>query len=321
MKPPRPRAARPPAGRAPLRLKSDADLRALQRLMLRAITRPLTADDLLAPEWEGGRRTAEIAATFIKPNDRLSAFERLQIYARCYWFRVIDAAYDDAPGLRALLGEEKFSALIRAYLAKYPSRSFSLRNLCARLPQFIAEEPQWTAPRTALALAMARFEWAQTVAFDGASRPILTRSELARTPPERLRLGLQPYLSLLRLEWPLDDYVLAVKKPGVLRGETSNVVASGPRRKARRAVPVPSRRRIHLVVHRFEHRLFYKRIEAPAFRILRALAAGKTLSVAVEAAGGAVTPKQAQEWFATWMELGWLCRAPAARKASAPAPE
>ena len=30
------------------------------------------------------------ASEFIKPNDRLSSFERLEIYNRQYWFRLLD---------------------------------------------------------------------------------------------------------------------------------------------------------------------------------------------------------------------------------------
>jgi hypothetical protein len=42
----------------------------------------------------------DVAAEFIKPNDRLSSFERLEIYNRQYWFRVLDCLYDDYPGPR-----------------------------------------------------------------------------------------------------------------------------------------------------------------------------------------------------------------------------
>lgn len=190
---PRPVGLKPPPKHAPDRLQSTGDLRTLQRLMTHALVRPLTPGDNLQPRWLDGRPLADVAAEFIKPNDRLTSFERLQIYSRSYWYRLIDCVYDDSPGLRALLGEKKFSALVRAYLAKYPSRSFTLRNLCSRLPQFIREEPRWTVPRTALAHAVARFEWAQTVAFDGEARPVLTPDDIADAPPARLRLGLQPW--------------------------------------------------------------------------------------------------------------------------------
>ncbi len=297
-----------PPRRAPKKLATDADLRALQRMMMHALVQPLTADDDLAPTWRDGRPMAEVAAEFIKPNERLTAFERLQIYSRSYWFRLIDCVYDDSPGLRALLGEERFGVLVRAYLAKYPSRSFTLRNLSGRLAQFIREEPRWTQPRTALAHAIARFEWAQTVAFDGEARPVLTPDDLGGTPPTKLRLALQPYISLIATEWPVDDYVLAVKQRDALRSEASNAVDRAPRVAANKKVPLPRRAKIYIVVHRYQHTLYYKRVEAPAFRMLEALAAGKSLAHGVAAAGPRVKAEQVRDWFATWMELGWFAR-------------
>ena len=304
---------KPPPKHAPRRLSTDADLRALQRMMTRALVTPLTADDELAPRWHDGRPMAEVVGEFIKPNGRLTAVERLKIYSISYWYRLIDGVYEDAPGLRALLGEKKFSVLVRAYLAKYPSRSFTMRNLSSRLPQFIRETPRLTAPRTALAHTIARFEWAQTAAFDGEARPVLAPDDIADTPPAKLRLALQPYISLLALDWPLDDYVLAVKKRDALRSEASNVIDHGPRAASRKSVPLPRRGRVWLIVHRYKLRLYYKRVDAPAFKMLTALAAGRTLTQAVAAAGRGVKPEQVRDWFATWMELGWFCKRQARR--------
>ena len=39
--------------------------------------------------------------------------------------------------------------------------------------QFLLEEPQLTHPHEQMCLDMARFEWAQVVAFDGESKPAL----------------------------------------------------------------------------------------------------------------------------------------------------
>ncbi|MEY2880105.1 MAG: hypothetical protein RLZZ15_2485 [Verrucomicrobiota bacterium] len=293
--------------RAPRRLRTDADLRALQRLMIHALVQPLTADDKLAPRFVDGRPMAEAVGDFIKPNARLTAVERLAIYSRSYWYRLIESVYDDSPGLRALLGEKKFDALVRAYLAKHPSRSFTMRNLCARLPAFIRAHPRWTAPDTVLAHAIARFEWAQTVAFDGEARPVVTPDALARTPPARLRLALQPYLTLLALDWPVDDYVIAVKQRDALRGEASNVATAAPRAASKKIVRRPRRRPTFVVVHRYNLRLYYKRVDAAAIRILEKLAAGRPLTAAIAAAGPSAKPAQIREWFATWMELGWFC--------------
>lgn len=276
--------------------------------MAHALVRPLNrADDTLAPRWLDGRPTAAIAEELIKSNDRLTSVERLQIYARCYWYRITECVYDDSPGLRALLGEKKFAALTQAYLTRYPSRSFTLRNACERLARFISEEPRWTAPHTELAHTIARFEWAQTTAFDGASHAPLTPDDIADAPPARLRLSLQPHITLLALDWPVDDYVIAVKQREASRAEASNTAAAHGAEQLRR-VPVPKRQRTYLAVHRYRNRLYYKRLSAEAFAVLSALRDGQTLARALGMAGAAITAEQVRDWFATWTELGWLCR-------------
>jgi hypothetical protein len=229
-----------------------------------------------------------------------------------YWARLLESVADDSPGLRAALGAGKFARLAQAYLARYPSRSFTLRNLCARLPKFIREEPALTAPRTALALDLARFEWAQTVAFDGPALPPLepAQVEKAAAAPGRIRIGLQPYLSLLSLRYPLDDFVIAVKKRDALRSEASNAVESfGPVRRSRR-VGLPRPEPVRLAVHRLQGSLYYKRLEPAEFRILRSLAAGRSLHQALCAGGRRLRPEQVQGWFANWMKFGWLCAPP-----------
>ncbi len=308
---------RPPR-HAPARIASTADLRSFQRMMATAVVRPLDANDSLQSKWIDGRPMGEVAAEFIKPNDRLTAFERLELYNRMYWYRLFDAIRDDCPGLLATLGEDAFGRLSQAYLAKCPSRSFTLRNLCSRLEGFIRDNPALTAPRTALAVDVARFEWSQTVAFDGESRPVIAAPALARTPATRLRLGLQPYVTLLALGYPADTYVMSVKRRDTLRSEASNTPDSKVvhrRRAGRPAFPRPSR--TYVAVHRLDNRLFYKRLEPAAFRILEAISGGATLSRAVAAGGRAVRPARVQGWFTTWMALGWFCARGNKRRARA----
>jgi hypothetical protein len=273
------------------------------------LAQPLVgAEDVLPKKWIDGRRMADVAAEFIKPNDRLSSLERLQIYARCYWYRLIDSVYADCPALHAFMGDRKFSALVRGYLAKYPSRSWSLRDLCARLPQFIREEPQWTAPQTDIAHAIARFEWAQTLAFDGEARPRLTRDDIADAPPAKLKLTLQPYISLLELDWAIDRFLIAVKKRDALRGDASNTIDRETKSGAVKRLAPPKREKVYVVMHRHDERLYYKRVEPAAFRMLQALAAGKSLSRALGLSGPEITAQQVRDWFGLWMELGWFCR-------------
>lgn len=298
---------------AAARANTPRNLLAFQRTLKDALIRPLAPGDKTQKTWRDGRPMSEFAATFVKGNDRLTPLDRLQIYNRMYWYRLLDCFHDDNPGLRALLGEKRFNQLAEAYLTKYPSTSFTLRNLCERLEKFLAQEPRWTAPHTALAREVARFEWAQTLAFDEPGRPVPTPEELAGTPPHRLRFGLQPYITLLALKHPVDDYVIAVKKRDTLRSEASNATASARRSVRVRRVPQPRPERVFLAVHRLNNRLYYKRLDSAAFKVLVALRDGAPLVRAIARAGRRAKPEIVQEWFATWTKLGWLCREQAAR--------
>lgn len=300
-----PYGLKPAKPHAPRRLATTKDVVDLQRFMTHALVRPLTADDRLPESWTDGRSMALVAAEFIKPNDRLTAVERLEIYSRMYWFRLTENFARDCPGLQALLGDAAFNALGQAYLARYPSRSFTLRNLCERLPAFLRENPRLTAPHTALAIQVADFEWAQTVAFDSASLPVLPAKAIQQTPPARLKLRLQPFVTLLALTHAVDNFVIAVAKREAMRGDASNAAVEQTAVRHRR-VRAPKVEKCWVAVHRQDNRLYYKRLEPEAFAVLRAIEAGQPLTRALAAAGPKVTPARVQRWFATWMTLGWL---------------
>src|SRR5215469_18246181 len=106
-----------------------ANLQALQRQMTNAVMRPLTRNETMQKRDASGASITKEADSFIKPNDRLTSFERLEIYNRQYWFRLYSSFEEDFPGLEAIIGRAKFENLMRDYLSDCPSRSFSLRNL------------------------------------------------------------------------------------------------------------------------------------------------------------------------------------------------
>lgn len=296
-----------------LSARSRAELRALQREMLAVVMNPLTRANRTAPRLRDGRATKHAAAALAKPNDRLTAFERLEIYNRMYWFRVLDSLHEDCPGLRAALGERKFMRLAEAFLQKHPSKYWTLRDLPRRLAHFIRTEPRWTAPHTDLCEDIARFEWAQVDVYDGAAFPVFTSDELRDANPAKLRLKLQPYLQLLELRYPVDDYLIAIRKrEALLRGDTSNAPAA-LRVRADSKVPRPRRAPCRVAVHRHDGKIYFKRLEPAAFKILVAIRAGQPLERSLAAAiPKAKRPREdwaatLQNWFRAWMELGWFC--------------
>lgn len=292
---------------SPSDIRSVDDLAALQRTMAACVMRPLTEDDRMRGETETGESVEALASAFIKPNDRLGSFDRLEIYNRQYWFRVLDCLFDDYPGLRAVLGDRRFQELARAYLASHPSRSFTLRNLGSELVNFLRAQPQWARPYEQLALDMARLEWAQVVAFDGEARKGIKLEQLAGRAPAEIRLRLQPYLSLLELSYPVDTMVVRLlREDEGLRGEASNAMEEMPGRPARRRQAGRIRpERVWLAVHRADSFVYFKRMEETPFRVLQAIAGGADLESACALAAEAGLEKL-QGWFETWASLGWF---------------
>src|SRR5712664_3589952 len=208
----------------------------LQRTMAHAVMQPLTRTERMQRKAPGGGRMSAYAARYIKPNERLTSFERLEIYNRQYWFRVLASLAEDYPGLRAVLGGRRFESMCKAYLTECPSRSFTLRNLGAQLETWLRQNPSWIRDRRVLALDMVRLEWADIEAFDGEAKPALRSEDLRQIQVPNLQLSIQPYVQLLDLHYPVDDLLLEVKHGDETADFTSNAIQERRRRSKVRAV-------------------------------------------------------------------------------------
>jgi hypothetical protein len=155
-----------------------------QRRMAAAVMLPLKPGNRLPERTPAGVAMAEEAAAYIKPNSGLSSLERLAIYSRSYWFRLLDSLREDFPGLAAVLGARRFERLARAYLADCPSRSFTLRNLGSQLEGWLARHPEYADGDPALARDMVRLEWAHIEAFDGPAEEMLGPQDLVEYAPD-----------------------------------------------------------------------------------------------------------------------------------------
>jgi hypothetical protein len=294
----------------------------LQRRMAEAVMMPLSRTDAMRLKAPDGRSMKAEAAAFIKPNDRLTSFERLEIYNRQYWFRIISAFSEDFPALAAVMGESAFDRLTRAYLADCPSASFTLRNLGSRLEGWLREHPERLGKKFDLAMDVTRLEWAYVEAFDNAAEQALTPADLGQLDGES-QLGLQPHLRLLHLQHAVDDFVIDVHRRQASQDVVSNAVTA-VKHARRRRVPALKAGDFYLAVHRYENAVYYKRLEREGYFLLTALEQGSTLGEALERAFVSSTlpeeervPK-VQAWFANWAELGWFCRhkSSAARRAA-----
>jgi hypothetical protein len=270
-----------------------------QREFFRLITQPMTSRE--------GMRTSSRAEAekFIKPNDRLTSFERLEIYTKSYWFRLIDCFAEDFPGVRAIIGAKRFRRMSEAYLAECPSRSFTLRNLGSRLAEWLKANPKWLGRQAQLVLDMVAVEWAHIETFDAAELPAITPEQLAQGGAE-IQLQLQPHIRLLKLHCPVDELAIAVREGKRTRSLVAGMLKSS----------CPETPGIFLALHRREYSVHYRRLEPEAFQILSLLNDGTSLEDAISAAFENSTMPEEQQaqsvelWFRTWQSLGWFSSTP-----------
>jgi hypothetical protein len=288
----------------------------LQRTMARAVMQPLTFSERMQRVAPDGRSMRVYASRFIKPNDRLTSFERLEIYNRQYWFRVLSSMVEDFPGLRAVLGGARFEAMSKAYVTENPSRSFTLRDLGSQLETWLHKHPSWAGKKQALALDIVKLEWAEIETFDGAAEPPLRAEDLnaGGAGGANLRLRLQPYIRLLSLRYPVDDLLLDVKKNDDDGDFASNAMVERKKRKKVQSVAKLKPAAIALAVHRIDNSVYFRRLAPEEFALLSALQQGKTLQKAVEQAfrssriSNEELPALVQQWFHNWAALGWFCK-------------
>jgi hypothetical protein len=286
----------------------------LQRAVARAVMQPLTTSERMRRTAPGGGRMSAYAARYIKPNDRLTSFERLEIYNRQYWFRVLGSMVEDFPGLRAILGWQRFEEMCRAYLAECPSRSFTLRNLGERLETWLRRNPKWIRGKQTLALDMVRLEWADIEAFDSKAEPALHPEDLNGSSNRGFRLRVQPYVQLLELHYPVDDLAIEVRGDDESADFASNALTESRNSVKVKAVAALEPKQIFLVVHRIDFSVYFRRVECEEFALLSALRSRKTLERAIELAFVRSSIPEfdragyVRHRFQTWANLGWFCR-------------
>lgn len=292
-------------------LHSSGQLAEIQRRMAAAVMHPLTRAETMPRRRRNGVSNQAEAEAIIRPNDRLSSFERLEIYNRQYWFRLYTCFEEDFPGLQAIVGRAKFDALMRAYLTDCPSESFSLRNLGSRLDAWLEKHAEMLEPHATLARDMVRLEWAHIEAFDSEEKPPLSADAFANLG-EDARLPLQPHIRLLALSYPVDDLLLQVRTEDGSSTSSSNSANIARKRRHVRHVAALPPRPMHIAVHRHQNTVWYKALGAEEFRLLSALANDQPLGEAIEAAfdGSEISEDQRptflQEAFANWAMLGWF---------------
>jgi hypothetical protein len=243
-------------------------MRELQTWMMEAIASPLppASEEVLAR---------------ILPSHTLEPEARLDIYRDMYEVRLIEALEGDYPALAALLGHAKFHKLAGAYVAKYPSTSYTLNRLGDRFPDFVA-----ATARRGVITDLARLELAMTEVFDEAETAAMDADALAGIDHRQLasvRLVTIPALRLLALQYPVNDLFSAYRED--------------------RPLVTPRKRASWLAVHRRDYAVYRTPLTERAFAMLSALRDGQAIGEAVESVPN-LTADELFTWFREWSAAG-----------------
>jgi hypothetical protein len=251
--------------------------------------------------------TAEDVARYVTPGPRMSASDCFEVYRAGYHARLVECLLDDYPVLAAMLGEEQFGALCRAYVDRHPSASPNLNGFGRHMPAFCREARIEAVPgcagfgaRRVFASELAALEWALVEVIHAPMSPPLDLAALQAIPVDawaRARFTASEALRLFRFEYPVNAVFTANRLEDVVPevpGPASNALA----------------------VYRKGAQLWRMDITPAMLGVLAPLLEGKSLGEALESIEASVTDPEllAQTsanlmvWFREWVDAGFFTR-------------
>ena len=244
--------------------------------------------------WSGRKTAAATVAQEVLPSPTLAPQQRLAIYQRGYYERLLQCLEGQFKALRHALGAELFRDFATEYLRSFPSRSPTLSDLGARFTIWLAENrPDRDATEKEawidVMVELARYEWTVYLFFDKPGhegQPLAS----AETPDDQLLP--QTSLELHRFAFPVAGYY-----HGVSAGEDPEV---------------PERGESQVAIVRVDYRIGIFRLTAPQFELLSAMVRGSQAAPSLEALAQSRSValenvvKAWQGWKQTWCQAGFF---------------
>jgi hypothetical protein len=262
--------------------------------MQAVVVHPGSAREALASRGAAREIPPKQIGDVILPSRTLEPIERLGIYHGMYLLRMKDALVSDYGALSHFLGDGGFFDLVRGYVQKHPSRSYSLNRFGDRLPEYLRRAPGVT--RRGFCVDLARLECAIAQVFDAEETPALSAETIAAVPAEaweHARLRTVTGFKLLAFRYPVNAYVQSV-------------------RDGSHAHPSTRRKDSWVAVYRKDYAVWRLDLDRLGHGLLRDLAGGLTLGKAVaramRASGRGATEETLFGWFRLWVSGGLFRR-------------
>jgi hypothetical protein len=264
------------------------ELTRLQRWMQEVVVHPGTVAEAIESEGAVREISSERLDEVVRPSHSMTSAERVGVYHGMYLMRMEEALETDYPAIRYHLGDHQFAHLVREYVARHPSSSYTLNRLGDHLPQFFLDESEWH--EAAFLHDLARLELAITEVFDEEESPVLGSEDLEAVPPEAwegARLLPIPAFRLL-------DFKHAV---------IPNLVAYHEGRPS----PSPRRRATWVALYRRDYSVLRLELSRAEYDLLRTIIDGAPLGDALATAAASNSQRQQAKvfrWFRTWISEG-----------------
>lgn len=286
---------------------APTELERMQRWMQAVVTHPGGVGAGVSSE--DARRSIDVAfgdlETVVNRSRSLTGAERLAIYGRAYYARLLECFRAEFPCLLHALGDELFNQFVSEYLRRHPPRGYTLNRLAENFPRFLAEtRPDADAPRGRreswpdFVVDLATLERAFGETFDGPGlegETVLRPRQVLGVPAARfqeMRLAPAPCLRVLAFSYPVAAYFHAA------------------RRGRKPELPAPAETFLALTRRNYTVRFFD--LSAAQYEFLRALLNDSTVARAsLQAAGAAGRDRAALEaearaWLRDWAAAGFF---------------
>ena len=266
------------------------ELKELQSLLYRLITAPSGVAEGLDAE---RRMPAGGLDALVRGDDRLSAEDRVDIYANMYFYRLLDVLREDFPATLKVLGDDNFHNLATGYLLEYPPTEPSISHCGRHLAGYLRDHPMRDdAPFVA---DLAKLERAVAEVFHSLDAPALEPEALRAIAPAdwpAMRLTIHPSAQILVLDWRVSGLLRAVEE-------------GRPWTPAERGA-------VRVLAWRRDARVFYRdleRLEADALGVVMRGASFAMICEAVAAGAGSRDPVAAMNGLlARWISDGLIAR-------------
>jgi len=216
----------------------------------------------------------------------LPALERVEIYARMYLHRLVDAVAEDVPHTAGMLGHDGFMDLVREYLREHPSRSPDIGQVGRQFGAWLGGREGFREDLPDLAI----LERARSEVRTAPDAPVAGPGSLQGLPLDSFpgtRFVFSPSLRVLHLHHDVRALWDALDEE--------------------RERPAPAPRPTTLAVWRHEFKVFHTALSGSEADALEVAREGGTLEEVCGACAG--EPEPAQAAFRTvlsWFADGWV---------------